>query len=201
LVKEMSELDHYRWSGHAVLIGNQTLPGQEIHEVLALFGEDLGISRRRYRKFVMDGIPLGRRDELAGGGLRRSRKIIGPDQTKTHDQRVLGSGAFVTWLRKDKELVERLPVGKSLAKVIERVTSILGMKPDDLSKRNRSKLFADARAAVCYLAVTEMGLNGAEVARSLNITRAGVSVATKRGQVLVQNDPGLRSVLEDQSTT
>jgi putative transposase len=201
LVKGMRELDHYKWSGHAVLIGNQTLPGQEIHEALAHFGENLSISRRRYRKFVMDGISLGRRDELVGGGLRRSREVVGPDQTQTHDQRVLGSGAFVTWLRNDNELIDRLPAVKSLAEVIEHVVRIFGIRPDDLNKRNRSKLFADARGAICYLAVTEMGLNGAEAARSLNITRAGVSIAAKRGQVLVQNDPSLRSILENQSTT
>jgi hypothetical protein len=149
----------------------------------------------------MDGIPLGRRDELAGGGLRRSRKIIGPDQTKTHDQRVLGSGAFVTRLRKDNKLIDRLPAVKSLAQVIEHVVRIFGIRPDDLNKRNRSKLFADARGAICYLAVTEMGLNGAEAARSLNITRAGVSVAAKRGQALVQNNLRLWSILKGQSTT
>jgi NADP-dependent 3-hydroxy acid dehydrogenase YdfG len=41
---------------------------------------------------------------------------------------------------------------------------------------------SDARAALCYIAVMKMGMSGAAVARLLNISRAGVTLAARRGE-------------------
>jgi hypothetical protein len=37
-----------------------------------LFGNTLGAARRRYRKYVQEGLPRGRRPDMVGGGLLRS---------------------------------------------------------------------------------------------------------------------------------
>lgn len=42
LVSDLESLDRFRWSGHTVLMGGHTLPGQDVAEVLAFSG-----SRRR----------------------------------------------------------------------------------------------------------------------------------------------------------
>ncbi|MBI5967409.1 MAG: transposase, partial [Deltaproteobacteria bacterium] len=110
LVKEMKELDSYPWSGHVVLMGNRKFSGQKTEEVLAYFGTRVKVARRNYRKFVMDGISQGKRNELVGGGLLRSRKLGGFEGVQAFDERVLGSGEFVEQLRKEKELSDRLPV-------------------------------------------------------------------------------------------
>ena len=73
LVADLDELDRYRWSGHAVLLETRDLPGQETIEVLARFGKNKSRARHGYRQFLDDGIAAGRRDELTGGGLKRSR--------------------------------------------------------------------------------------------------------------------------------
>lgn len=62
MVKCFEELDQYPWSGHAVLLGNRTLAGQETEAVLERFGQTLGTAQAMYRQFVADGIKDGRRD-------------------------------------------------------------------------------------------------------------------------------------------
>ena len=66
-VKRMEELDRYRWSGHAVLMGQEDLPGQNTEEVLSYSGRRVKVSRRHYREYIMEGISRGRTEELTGG--------------------------------------------------------------------------------------------------------------------------------------
>lgn len=191
VVKDMNELDHYTWSGHAVLMGNRGLPGQKTGEVLARFGQGIKVSRRHYRNFVMDGISRGKRDELVGGGLRRRLQLTGHKEVKANDGRVLGSGEFVERLRKENELSDRLPVVMPLNELIERIATFLGLRPEALRQRKRGKRVAEARSVVSYVAVREMGHNGADVARILNISRSGVSIAATRGEQIVRNNQSL----------
>ena len=55
IVKDMEELAHYPWSGHAVLMGRKTLPGQEIGEILSRFDKQPHIARHDYRDFLDEG--------------------------------------------------------------------------------------------------------------------------------------------------
>ena len=66
-----------------------------------------------------------------------------------------------------------------------------------LRQRNRIKELADMRAAICYLAVRECNFSGVAVARELNMTRSGVSVAVKRGGEIVSRNRALRGKLVD----
>jgi REP element-mobilizing transposase RayT len=194
LVKEMNALDHYRWSGHAVLMGNRELPGQKTDEVLTCFGKRVRNARRHYREFVMDGVTQGKRDELVGGGLRRTLKLAGFEEVTAYDERVLGSGEFVEQLRQEKELSDRLPMVMPLKELIEGIANFFGIKSETLKQRNRSKPLSDARSVIGYFAVRELGYNGAEVARMLNISRSGVSMAAGRGENLVRDNRSLRNI-------
>jgi len=196
LVKEIKELDLYPWSGHAVLMENRELLGQRTDEVLAYFAKKIRIARRKYRDFVMEGVSQGRREELVGGGLRRSLKILDPEEVQAYDERVLGSGEFVERLRDEKELVERLIVVMPLKGIIEQVGEFFGIEPQGLRQRNKSKIFTDARSFICYFAVRELGHNGAEVGRMLNITRSGVSVAADRGEEIVRGNKTLQEFMK-----
>lgn len=195
VANDMGELDYYPWCGHAVLIGTRELPGQNTDEVLARFGQRTTGSRRRYRQFVMDGISQGKRDELVGGGLWRTLKLTGHEEVTAYDERVLGSGEFVEQLRGEKELSDRLPTFMPLEVLIERVATFLGIRREALRQRTRGKRLAEARGIISYVAVRELGHNGAEVARSLNMSRSGVSVAAARGEETVRNNQSLRNYL------
>ena len=71
-VATLKQLDRYRYSGHGALMGHRPNDWQAIDAVLRLFGKSLPKARRQYRLFVEQGIIMGRRPELAGGGLIRS---------------------------------------------------------------------------------------------------------------------------------
>ncbi len=97
LVSDMRGLDHYPWSGHAVLMGEREAPWQDAETVLSLFGDREEPARRAYRQFVQDGFTQGRRPELTGGGLLRSlggwRGVLAAKREgrpEPGDERILG---------------------------------------------------------------------------------------------------------------
>ena len=53
-------------------MGRRTAEWQDADYVLGLFDKRAGIARRKYRQFVEEGVALGRRKDLVGGGLVRS---------------------------------------------------------------------------------------------------------------------------------
>lgn len=195
LVKTIDELDSYQWCGHGVLIGKQELSGQRIDDVLLLFGQRKKSARQAYREFVIDGIKHGRRDDLVGGGLRRSQGVRNVGEYEAYDERILGSGEFVENLWRETESSEIRILKMTLSAIIQRAAETLGVNAEMLRQRNRVKKLVDARAAICYLAVRECNFSGVEVARALNMTRSGVSVAVKRGGEIVEENPALRCKL------
>jgi putative transposase len=77
----------------------------------------------------------------------------------------------------------------------------------EFSKHNRSlthmrqggkrKELSAARGALCYVAVIKMGMSSASVARMLNISRAGVSLAARRGETIFQRNHELQTAVSD----
>jgi len=195
LVKDVEGLDQYPWSGHSVLLGKGEMQGQAVREVLGYFGRQVGAGRRNYRRFILEGISQGRRAELVGGGLRRSQKLSASEELQSYDERVLGSGDFVEGLRGREELADRLPAGMSISQLLGRVAEEFGMKVEDIKRRGKNKVLADARAVVSYFAVRELGYNGSELGKMLHLSRSGVSVAAKRGEELVQSNPQYRNFI------
>ncbi len=197
LAKTIDELDSYPWSGHAVLMGKQELSGQRIDDVLLMFGKRKKSARQAYREFVIDGIKHGHRDDLVGGGLRRSQGVRNIGEYEAYDERILGSGEFVEGLWRETESSEIHVPKITLDEMMQRAADALKVKVELLRQNNRSKEMADVRAAICYLAVRECNCSGVAVARALNMTRSGVSVAVKRGGGIVSGNPALRDKLVD----
>lgn len=69
LVEDMDALARFPFSGHGVVMSKQKQPWQNIDRVLAYFGKQSAVARRKYRAFVAKGIAEGKRDDLTGGGL------------------------------------------------------------------------------------------------------------------------------------
>jgi len=68
----MAELDHYEFCGHGVILGKHQKDWQDIDKLLGMFGKRVNAARRNYRAYVEQGIKMGRRADLIGGGLIRS---------------------------------------------------------------------------------------------------------------------------------
>lgn len=185
-VADIDALDRYPWCGHAVLMGVRDLVGQKSSEVLARFGPNARSAREAYRRFIIDGMALGRREELCGGGLRRVLKSGVDEEPLMYDERVLGSGEFVQQLI--GEANELPPVEKSLPLdvLVGRVARVLGISAEEIRSPGRSRAVVEARSLISYLGYKRMGHNGEAVAKVLGITRSGVCRRSKVGEGLFQ---------------
>jgi len=195
LVDSMETLDTFKWSGHSVILGNALLPGQAVDSVLQIFDGNKKRAVRKYRGFVAEGIVLGKRDELVGGGLKRSLKFSGSQDFEAYDERILGSGEFVEQLWHETEQ-PHAPAASPLplAEVIERVATVFGIDAIVLLRGSKEKCVSDARGAICYIAIRKLGYHGVELTKSLGLSESGVVLAARRGEVLFAAMPTLREI-------
>ncbi len=196
IVTNLEALDHYRYSGHSALMGKRKRDWQDTDKVLALFANRPSPALSGYRQFVEEGIEMGRRPELTGGGLIRSAggwvalksAREGRDQT-TGDERILGEGEFVeSVLKEAEENIERRQrlraQGYDFQKVVSRAGELIGLNVEEVIKPGKQPQRVQARSLVCYWAVIELGLVGTSVAKMLGMSQPAVSKAVQRGRRL-----------------
>ncbi|WP_232278976.1 transposase [Geotalea uraniireducens] len=198
IVKDTVELNEYPWSGHAVLMGRREMPGQNVEEVLRYFGQRKKLAQEKYQSFVADGITLGRREELVGGGLKRVLKLVGGELITAYDDRILGRAEFVEQLKQEKEVSERLDLRMPLAQLVTLVAEVADVEPEALGQRRRGALISDAKSIICYLAARRIGYSGETVAKALGITRSGVCRGASRGAALLAQNSGKWGGVEEQ---
>ena len=193
LVKDIEELARYPWCGHGVLLGYRELSGQATDEVLSLFGKGIKRARQTYQQFILDGVAMGRRPELVGGGLRRSQMVENPDVALgEYDERVLGGGEFVASLREEPSLGSKLLRGIELQKLQSIVSDYFQLPAAALLRRGRRNAYSEARELFCYLAIRELGYSGAKVGALLGMGSSSVSRASRRGEELFDSREGCK---------
>ncbi len=198
-VKDMKSLDEYPYSGHSVIMGKVHNDWQDIELVLRLFGKRLGVARRQYRGFLQKGIPMGRRDDLTGGGLIRSSggweavKAMGKAEVfQKSDERILGSGDFVERvLYEAHEQMERKYLlsaqGLDLNAIAVKVAELLGLEISEIWASGKERQRVQARSLLCYWAVRELGISMAALSRELRLSLSGISLSVKRGEKIAQD--------------
>lgn len=197
LVATLDDLDTYTWCGHAVLMGKGKLEVQRTDEMLLRFDKRLAAARKHYRQFIEDGIAMGKRPDLVGGGLRRSKKAAGePLAGDSHDDRILGSGEFVEYLRKKTTLNAQLGRQISVSSLFEGVSEMFDIEQERLYWRSRQNPVSKARAVCCYAAVRELGISGTQIGRLLKMNRSAVTQAVQRGAIILQEQPEINTKLE-----
>mgnify|MGYP000173509723 CR=1 FL=1 len=187
VVKDLRELNYCPWSGHSALMGN--MDGREWESrdyVLSYFGRGRG-GRRNYLKFVEEGILLGRKPELVGGGLVRSlggwSSVIAlrrRGEKQVSDERILGDGDFVEAILAESGGMgkENLRIGQkkvSLWSLAEVVCKEHGVDLKELRSGSRRHVVVEARQELSRLAVMDHGYSGAEVARYLGVTNSCIT--------------------------
>lgn len=192
IAKNMDELDRYPWSGHAVLLGRQQRDWQDTEEILVRFGNKKKEAVFRYRQFVMDGIAMGRREDLTGGGLRRSAggweglmKRAG--EYWRGDERILGDGDFVNRVLQaaEERLTHREELkrqGWDLPRLVSEICGMMSVDPEEIRKKGRANNLSYAKGLICYFGYCQLGLTGKELAGYFNISRPSVSQAIQRGE-------------------
>ena len=199
LAVTLGELDSYQWCGHAALMGKHPMEWMSTEYVLAHFGTTLAAGRKKYRAFVADGLEQGQRPELTGGGLVRSQggwsQVLGLRQSGEQvcsDERILGGGDFVEDLLREAEESELRQLrirrsGKTMVEIIEEECRNRSVSGKELRSGSRRRVVSEARAAIAFRAIEELGLATAEIARALGVATSSISRAITRGAGLRQS--------------
>jgi REP element-mobilizing transposase RayT len=144
LVRDLTALDKYSFSGHRVIMGRHSNNWQDTDSVLGLFGEKVSAARRQYRAFVEKGIAIGKREDLIGGGLLRSHggwaNVKAMRRAKIFekaDERILGDGDFVkkVLVAAEEKMKRRYAIqakGVNLESLAKRVAEIFDMPSTEL---------------------------------------------------------------------
>jgi REP element-mobilizing transposase RayT len=193
LVTSLRALDLYPWCGHTVLVGKGVRAWQDKRYALSWFGQREREAVKRYREYVAQGVALGRRPELVGGGLVRSRG--GWSQVRSlraigirvrADERILGSGEFVERLVAEAadRVQMQIPAGRRAAQVretVERWCAAHGVSVAEVRGGGRRASVSRVRGMLAHHMVSVLGVPLAETARHLGVTTSAISRALERG--------------------
>ena len=187
LVRSMAELRRYPWVGHGTLLGRRPRAWQDVEAVLGQFATRRREAMRRYERFVAEGVPLGRRPELTGGGLVRSHggwsQVISlrrKNERAASDERILGGGDFVERvLAQAHETIRQTLAWRGrvpgLVDLLEAIARRESVDPMRIRAGDRKHDAARARRILCQVAVKRLGYPGAAVARFLGVTTSLVN--------------------------
>lgn len=196
LVSGIDELESYPFCGHSAIMGKVDRDWQQTDHILSLFNSNFSTARSAYRQYVQDGIAMGRRNDLIGGGLIRSqggwasvKNLRATGSFQKGDERILGDSDFVeNALRNSEEKLERTSrlamEGFDFDRVVKRVAELLELSADEVLSIGRKRQIVTARRLLCFWATSELGLSQAWLARRLKISQPAVSAAVESGRKL-----------------
>ena len=187
MVRTMEELDHYKWDGHGVLLGNVIHEWQNCDYVLKHFArtKDAGLSS--YRQFICDGASQGNRPELVGGGLVRSqggwaevKALRQSGLNKASDERILGIGDFVETITNEANWITRRQFTgekqkRKIQLAVNEVCTAENIEAAHLQSGSRRSAIVRARKKIIEILVTNLGVSLAETARQVGVSTSAVS--------------------------
>ena len=194
LVKDLSDLDTYPYTGHRILMGKGGHQWQDAEYVLKRFGRTVTVARRKYREFMTKGVSAGRRPDLVGGGLVRSMggwaAVKALRKAKVYmkgDERILGDSDFAEQvLGQNRETYERKQALKAKGvdenAVARRVAELLDVDVQLVWSPGKNRLIVKARSLLCYWLVSELGMSMSQLARQLDLSVTAISQSVERGK-------------------
>ena len=189
VVGSMGELDRYPWSGHRVIMGKDEYPWMDRAYILGQFASTERKAIRVYHRFIQEGLGEGHRPELTGGGLIRSQggwsqvlALRSKREKESSDERILGSGEFVEQILQEVEERQLRQMklrrrGRRIEDIIQEECGRRKVSEQELRKGSRRTIVSEARAAIAYRSKEELGISGAEIARSLGVNTSSINRA------------------------
>ena len=211
IVKDQKTLGTHPYCGHGVLMGKLKYPWQDAYYVLKMFGEKVRQARRSYEAFAAQGVNLGRRPDLVGGGLIRSaggwaalKALRSKASRIMGDERILGSSEFVHAVleRAEEDYESRTSAtakGWDLDYVLSEVSDYFDIEPESIKGTGKQRKVSLARSIVCFLAVDRLRMRGREVGRQLGMTPSAVSKALIRGRADSRSELVWKLIIESES--
>ena len=175
-------LNSYPFSGHSYIMGNQKSEWFKPDLVLSHFAPTKKKAMRAYLEFLIDGLSMGKRPDLTGGGLKRSLGYPKnyPKGKQASDERILGEGSFVESVL---ATVEDRPVTDQpydIDSLISSVCKEFGVSKASILGSTRTRPVTNARAYLAYRMSTELGLSPTQIAGVLSISVPGTLKAIDR---------------------
>jgi len=196
LVNGIGALDKYPYSGHSALMGMVKNEWQDTEYVLGCFGKGIKQARSRYHDYIEEGVSMGKRPELTGGGLVRSvggwLNLMEMRRAKVFvkgDERILGDGDFVEQILKGSgEALERKSLlkrqGWDLDKLAVHVAELLEIDVSVVWSAGKYRHIVEARSLLCYWAVRDLGVSMTSLAKRLKLSVAAITQSVERGKRL-----------------
>ena len=76
--------------------------------------------------------------------------------------------------------------GYDLEKIAMRVSSELGVEPEQVWAAGKHPITVKARSLMCYWAVRKLGFSATELSKKLGISQPSVSISVKRGEQIAK---------------
>ena len=205
IVRNLSRLGDWAWSGHRALLGNEKLVWQDLGEVLGRFGKETRAQRKEYVSFLREGLGQEAPDlDLGGqgliralGGLWEGEGIPGVGiRRRVGEETLAGSEEFVQKvLAEVKERDDRRSrlkrMGWTTAKVLARAGDVVGIKGRMIRGAGKEPRQSRGRALASKWLVEDLGRTTVEVGRELRVSQPAVVGAMRRGRIL-EKDLGVR---------
>ena len=77
--------------------------------------------------------------------------------------------------------------GYDLEKIAMRVSSELGVEPEQVWAAGKHPITVKARSLMCYWAVRKLGFSATELSKKLGISQPSVSISVKRGEQIAKD--------------
>ncbi len=205
MIKNIEELNSYPWSGHSAILGKTRNIFQSIDEVLQQFSSKRSFAIESYQEFVKDGWTEGKREDLTGGGLKRSaggwERLLEMKKMKEFwrgDERILGNDDYIVSVLKkaEEEMLEKdkyQQAGWTLAHLVERVCNMMSVTEGELKKRGRMNNISFAKGLIAYWGYNELGMSGSAIARYFGIKRPSLDKLIAIGERVV-NERSLKLI-------
>jgi len=175
----VAEPEAYRWSGHRAYLGTERLSWLTTDWVLRQFGDRVGTARRRYQRFVGEGLDEGHRGDFHVGAA---------------DTRVLGDDRFTREALSGDDL--SLAAQVTLDRIVEVVCEEYGVPEEALAAGGQGRLETEARAAIAWLASELRCAPLVEVGRRISREGSSVSSSVRRLRQRATRDGVLAGRLE-----
>lgn len=179
-VKAVQDPAQYPWSTYRAYLGKgDGRECVEAGEVLAHFGNSDSEARKHYRRFVLDGIGEGHRDEYY----------------EAVEGRVLGGSEFVEKVKVKSGEKDRPKLKIKPQAFFERVCKALGKKPEDVVGAAKDRERVRLRQIVCYVGRAYTDLQVKTLASVLKVDLTCVSRCVAGIEGRLAEDKALRSVV------
>ena len=171
----------YRWSSYGSYLKGKGLVGLKTETVLGYFNGARSQQMRQYRDYVE-----GKRGE---GEQDAAPEVTG--------QMFVGDEEFVEAVRREAKRSPRYEPRYSFQRIVEAVSSVMGVDPEELRRPQRSEKVKRSREMLCYLGRRHREVGLQELATFLRVKELSTaSHAMRRAEERFKHDSEFNGQLE-----